>query len=89
MGATVSTASFSRQAGRVYSQRLRGRTENFRRSANPLTGRSPLVTALRTRRTLHLPITLSVVLMVLNISLMILWIVLLAQITWWSICSPA
>lgn len=43
-----------------------------------------MVTALRTRRTLHLPITLSVVLMVLNISLMILWIVLLAQITWWS-----
>lgn len=43
-----------------------------------------MVTALRTRTTLHLPITLSVVLMVLNISLMILWIVLLAQITWWS-----
>lgn len=43
-----------------------------------------MVTALRTRTTLHLPITLSVVLMVLNLSLMILWIVLFAQITWWS-----
>lgn len=43
-----------------------------------------MVSALRTRTTLRLPITLSVVLMVLNISLMILWIVLFAQITWWS-----
>lgn len=43
-----------------------------------------MVVALRTRRTLHLPITLSVVLMVLNVTLMICWIVLLAQYTWWS-----
>ena len=41
-------------------------------------------TALRTRTTLHLPITLSVVLMVLNITLMVSWIVLLAQSTWWG-----
>ena len=34
---------------------------------------------LRRRATLHLPITLSVVLMVLNITLMVCWIVILAQ----------
>lgn len=36
---------------------------------------------LRRRATLHLPITLSVVLMVLNITLMVCWIVILAQRT--------
>lgn len=36
---------------------------------------------LRRRATLHLPITLSVVLMVLNITLMVCWIVILAQKT--------
>lgn len=39
---------------------------------------------LRTRSTLHLPITLSVALMVLNVTLMICWIVLLAQTTGWG-----
>src|SRR5690606_11481252 len=34
---------------------------------------------IRKRRTLHLPITLSVVLMVLNIALMVLWIIFLAK----------
>lgn len=38
----------------------------------------------RARRTLHLPITLSVVLMTLNVTLMIVWIVLFAANTWWS-----
>lgn len=33
----------------------------------------------RKRRTLHLPITLSVVLMLLNVVLMVCWIVLLAN----------
>jgi signal transduction histidine kinase len=41
-------------------------------------------TALRTRTTLHLPITLSVVLIVLNTTLMVSWIVLLAQSTLWG-----
>jgi two-component system, OmpR family, phosphate regulon sensor histidine kinase PhoR len=39
---------------------------------------------LRRRATLHLPITLSVVLMVLNATLMVCWIVLLAQSTGWG-----
>lgn len=39
---------------------------------------------LRRRASLHLPITLSVVLMVLNITLMVLWIVILARQTMWS-----
>lgn len=38
----------------------------------------------RKRRTLHLPITLSVVLMVLNVTLMVCWIVLLAESSAWS-----
>lgn len=38
----------------------------------------------RKRRSLHLPITLSVTLIVLNVSLMIVWIVLFAQNTWWA-----
>ncbi len=37
----------------------------------------------RKRRTLHLPITLSVVLMVLNVALMVCWIVLLANWSAW------
>lgn len=40
-----------------------------------------MATAWRSRSTLHLPITLSVVLMVLNATLMVCWIVLLAQTT--------
>ncbi|WP_232105659.1 sensor histidine kinase [Gimesia panareensis] len=36
------------------------------------------------RGRLRLPITLSVVLMVLNIALMVFWIILAAQIYWWS-----
>lgn len=43
-----------------------------------------MVSLLRTRSTLHLPITLSVVLMVLNATLMVCWIVLLAQSTRWG-----
>lgn len=39
---------------------------------------------LRRRASLHLPITLSVVLMALNITLMVLWIVILARQTMWS-----
>ncbi len=38
----------------------------------------------RKRRTLRLPITLSVVLMTLNVALMVCWIVLLAQLGSWS-----
>ncbi|QDV28469.1 Phosphate regulon sensor protein PhoR [Planctopirus ephydatiae] len=38
----------------------------------------------RKRRTLHLPITLSVTLIVLNVTLMVVWIVLFAQNTWWA-----
>ncbi len=38
----------------------------------------------RKRRTLHLPITLSVVLMVLNVTLMVCWIVLLAHLNSWG-----
>lgn len=38
----------------------------------------------RKRRTLHLPITLSVALMVLNITLMVFWIILLAQYSKWG-----
>jgi two-component system, OmpR family, phosphate regulon sensor histidine kinase PhoR len=41
-------------------------------------------TVLRSRSTLHLPITLSVVLMVLNATLMVCWIVVLAQTTGWG-----
>ncbi|MCA9007291.1 MAG: sensor histidine kinase, partial [Planctomycetaceae bacterium] len=36
------------------------------------------------RGRLRLPITLSVVLMVLNIALMVFWIILAAQIYWWT-----
>jgi two-component system, OmpR family, phosphate regulon sensor histidine kinase PhoR len=43
-----------------------------------------MVHALRTKSTLRLPITLSVVLMVLNVSLMICWIVLLTQQSGWG-----
>jgi len=39
---------------------------------------------LRSRSTLHLPITLSVVLMVLNATLMVCWIVLLARSNGWA-----
>ncbi|GIX04655.1 MAG: hypothetical protein KatS3mg114_0524 [Planctomycetaceae bacterium] len=39
---------------------------------------------LRTRSSLHLPITLSVLLMVLNATLMVSWIVVLAQSTGWG-----
>jgi signal transduction histidine kinase len=39
---------------------------------------------LRRRRTIHVPVTLSVVLMVLNVILMVCWIVVLAQLYWWS-----
>ena len=38
----------------------------------------------RKRRTLHLPITLSVLLMTLNVALMVCWIVLLAQVNSWG-----
>ena len=41
-------------------------------------------TVLRTRSSLHLPITLSVVLMVLNATLMVCWIVLLALASSWG-----
>jgi len=43
-----------------------------------------VASVLRSRSTLHLPITLSVVLMVLNATLMVCWIVLLAQSTGWG-----
>lgn len=43
-----------------------------------------MTTLFRSRRTLHLPITLSVVLMVLNITLMISWIVLLSWTNGWA-----
>lgn len=43
-----------------------------------------MTSLLRTRSTLHLPITLSVVLMVLNATLMVCWIVLLAQSAGWG-----
>jgi len=43
-----------------------------------------VTTHFRARRTLGLPITLSVLLMVLNVTLMICWIFLLAQLYWWS-----
>lgn len=43
-----------------------------------------MTTWLRTRTKLRLPITLSVVLMVLNVTLMICWIVLLARQTGWG-----
>ncbi|MDZ4686140.1 MAG: HAMP domain-containing sensor histidine kinase [Planctomycetaceae bacterium] len=43
-----------------------------------------MTSVLRSRSTLHLPITLSVVLMVLNATLMACWIVLLAQTTAWG-----
>jgi two-component system phosphate regulon sensor histidine kinase PhoR len=46
--------------------------------------REPTVTWLRTKTRLRLPITLSVVLMALNVSLMICWIVLLARQTGWG-----
>lgn len=39
---------------------------------------------IRKRRTLHLPITLSVTMMVLNVVLMVCWIVLLAQLSSWN-----
>lgn len=40
--------------------------------------------SLRKRSTLHVPITLSVILMTLNITLMVFWIVLLARLYWWG-----
>lgn len=43
-----------------------------------------MTSLLRTRSTLHLPITLSVVLMVLNATLMVCWILLLAQSSGWG-----
>jgi two-component system phosphate regulon sensor histidine kinase PhoR len=43
-----------------------------------------VVNVLRPRSTLHVPITLSVVLMVLNATLMVCWIVLLAQSAGWG-----
>jgi len=43
-----------------------------------------VASVLRSRSTLHLPITLSVALMVLNVTLMVCWIVLLAQSTGWG-----
>ena len=42
---------------------------------------------LRKRRTLHLPITLSVTMMVLNVVLMVCWIVLLADASAWGALS--
>lgn len=42
------------------------------------------MSSLRKQRSLHLPITLSVLLMVLNVVLMVCWIVLLAQLNSWS-----
>ena len=41
-------------------------------------------TTFRKGTALHLPITLSVVLMLFNIALMVCWIVLLAQLYWWG-----
>lgn len=43
-----------------------------------------MVTYFRKRRSLHLPITLSVSLMIVNVTLMVCWIVLLAQMSSWS-----
>ncbi|MDX1967934.1 MAG: HAMP domain-containing sensor histidine kinase [Planctomycetaceae bacterium] len=43
-----------------------------------------MASLLRSRSTLHLPITLSVVLMVLNATLMVCWIVLLARSNGWA-----
>uniref|UniRef100_A0A7C4QPW4 histidine kinase n=1 Tax=Schlesneria paludicola TaxID=360056 RepID=A0A7C4QPW4_9PLAN len=43
-----------------------------------------MANVLRSRSSLHLPITLSVVLMVLNATLMVCWIALLAQSTGWG-----
>ncbi|OYW22339.1 MAG: histidine kinase, partial [Planctomycetales bacterium 12-60-4] len=43
-----------------------------------------MASLLRSRSTLHLPITLSVVLMVLNATLMVCWIVLLARSSGWA-----
>lgn len=43
-----------------------------------------MTSLLRSRSTLHLPITLSVVLMVLNATLMVCWIILMAQTTGWG-----
>lgn len=43
-----------------------------------------MTSLLRSRSTLHLPITLSVVLMVLNATLMVCWIVLLARSNGWA-----
>ncbi|QDT66860.1 sensor histidine kinase [Calycomorphotria hydatis] len=43
-----------------------------------------MATLLRKSRTLHLPITLNVTLMVLNIALMVCWIIILAQGAQWS-----
>jgi len=40
--------------------------------------------AIRSRMTIGLPITLSVVLMTLNVTLMVLWVVLLARSAGWS-----
>lgn len=44
------------------------------------TGNRPLADYIRKRRTLHWPITLSAALMVLNVTLMVCWIVLFAQL---------
>ena len=41
----------------------------------------------RQRRRLHWPITLSALLMSLNVTLMVCWIVLLAQLGWWSVLT--
>ena len=53
------------------------------------TPRNPVSSVLRRRATLHLPITLSVVLMVLNITLMVCWIVILAARPWSARWLPA
>jgi len=45
------------------------------------------VVAFRKRRSLHLPITLNVALMALNIALMVIWIVLLARLETWSLLT--
>jgi len=46
--------------------------------------RSTSTVSLNRRRTLRVPVTLSVILMTLNVALMVCWIILLAQIQSWS-----
>ena len=46
--------------------------------------RSTSSVSLNRRRTLRVPVTLSVILMTLNVALMVCWIILLARIQSWS-----